>query len=161
MLLQRYLAFGSFPKGYRGWFDAYQNYDQMIRHGSSKAYWVAPVVEKGYIKRIPIDPIVWFGTSFLASIPLVAVVLMWVIASVNIAKGEIGLYTGLVVLTSCLLAAFYAWVARQTYELTRGQENVPLPGYRVRQDSGACSTVQPVVQRTTGLSFHGASRDSG
>lgn len=120
MLLQRYLIFGSFPHGYRGWYDAFENYTHRARHGSSAKYDVKPFRESNFSRRIPPDAFVWFGVTFLSGIPFISIILMWVMA---IGMGvKIGPYTGLVVATTLIGAIFYVWFWGQIKQLTRGEK---------------------------------------
>lgn len=120
MLLHRYLSFGSFPPCYRGWYDAYENYIHMIRHGFGARYVIKPFREDNFRHRIPPDAFVWFGVSFLAAIPIVSIILMWVMASGM--EVDIGHYTALVAVTTVIGAMFGIWFCLRFYELTRGRK---------------------------------------
>lgn len=102
-VLQTHLSFGCFPPCYRGWVDAYANYNHYIRYGGGERYDIPRVPSYLKLTRMaPADAFSLISVALLIATPPVSLVLMYVL----LLRSEVALmeYTSIVAVTAAGVA---------------------------------------------------------
>lgn len=122
MLLQRHMVMGSFPPCYRGWQDAYENYNHMLRYGDKKKYEGSNrVTEKKAFNILPTDAFTWLGVAVLGAVPIISVVMLW--GMLLVVKTDIGIYTFVVWGSTFLVTMLYIYVLLRIKSLLNGGQS--------------------------------------
>ena len=124
LLLQRYISTDSLPPNYRGWVDAYANYNHFLRYGGVNVYYENTNEFPSHFKNSLLAPADAFSlltsTVFLLT-PMVAISLMFFMAiSLGIDTGS---YTILVAITVTLATLAYAQIFKEFKAINRGKRS--------------------------------------
>ena len=78
LILQRHLAMGSIPACYRGWHDAFENYNHFVRHGPEKSspFNFPPIQERNIKQKVPADSFTWLSVGLFTVVAVLSLILM-------------------------------------------------------------------------------------
>ena len=127
LILQRHLVMGSFPKCYRGWHDAFENYNHLIRHGTDRGspFDVNELKEENIITKIPANSFNMLAVGLFMAIPVLSSFLMIYLFYMQVTQENFGLvsYTTVVLVVGAfLVVAVYKFVKKYK-ELTKGKRS--------------------------------------
>lgn len=119
LILQRHMVRGGFPSCYRGWQDAYENYNHILRNGGKINY-----LDNSRIKQfniIPTDAFAWLGVAVLGVIPIFSIIIFWIV--IYLSKVGPGAYTAIVGGSTAIGVISYLYVFSKINALLRGDQS--------------------------------------
>lgn len=127
LILQRHLAMGSIPACYRGWHDAYENYNHFVRHGAEEnsPFNVAPFKERKIKHKLPADSFTWLAIGVFSVIPVFSLIAMIYIFSVDVKSSHIdlGSYTAIIFASAIFFTVAAFWFYNKYKALTVGKRS--------------------------------------
>lgn len=130
LILQRHLAMGALPQCYRGWYDAFENYNHIAKYGAEPN---SPLHEsripknngKAYISAGPANMFNILSVGMLCGIILASVFLMSFVAFTETEGHRFGLlnYTGVIIFICVFFMAIFLFFAKKYYDLTQGKRS--------------------------------------
>lgn len=127
LILQRHLAMGSLPPCYRGWHDAYENYNHFVRHGAEKksVFDVPEFSEKKVKHRVPADSFTWLAVILFLFTPAASMILMFLVLANQISKDPSGvmIYGVIVCVATLFLVGSALWFFRKFKALSHGKRS--------------------------------------
>jgi len=127
LILQRHLAMGSIPPCYRGWHDAYENYNHFVRHGAEEKspFNVTPFKERKIKHKLPADSFTWLAIGVFTVIPVFSLVVMFYIFAIDVQSNNIdlGSYTAIIFASAIFFTVASFWFYNKYKELTVGKRS--------------------------------------